>query len=58
MPGVFALSAVWGCRVNLPVGLLIWVMIIPMLRIDFGALGRVKAHWRGDRRNVDINWLD
>jgi len=35
-------------RVNLPVGLLIWVMIIPMLvKIDFGALHQVKNHMRG-----------
>ena len=35
-------------RVNVPVGLLIWVMIIPMLlRIDFRAIHQVSAHWRG-----------
>ena len=35
-------------HVNIPVGLLIWVMIIPMLlKIDFGALHQVKAHRRG-----------
>ena len=44
-------------RVNLPVGLLIWVMIIPMLlRIDFGALHRVAAHWRGIGVTLFINW--
>ena len=32
-------------RVNLPVGVLIWVMIIPMLvKVDFGALHEVKQH--------------
>ena len=32
-------------RVNVPVGLLIWVMIIPMLvKIDFAALHQVGAH--------------
>jgi arsenite transporter len=44
-------------RVNLPVGLLIWVMIIPMLlRIDFGALHQVAAHWRGIGVTLFINW--
>jgi ACR3 family arsenite transporter len=44
-------------RVNLPVGLLIWVMIIPMLlRIDFGALHQVAAHWRGISVTLFINW--
>jgi len=43
--------------VNLPVGFLIWVMIIPMLlKIDFGALGQVKAHWRGIGVTLFINW--
>src|SRR5512135_3713898 len=44
-------------RVNLPVGLLIWVMIIPMLlRIDFGALHEVRRHWRGIGVTLFINW--
>ena len=44
-------------RVNLPVGLLIWVMIIPMLlRVDFGALHQVAAHWRGIGVTLFINW--
>lgn len=44
-------------KVNLPVGLLIWVMIIPMLlRIDFGALGQVRKHWRGIGVTLFINW--
>jgi ACR3 family arsenite transporter len=45
-------------RVNLPVGLLIWVMIIPMLlRIDFGALHQVRAHVRGIGVTLAVNWL-
>jgi len=45
-------------RVNVPVGLLIWVMIIPMLlRIDFGALGQVRAHARGIGVTLFVNWL-
>ncbi|MDD2702312.1 MAG: ACR3 family arsenite efflux transporter [Sideroxydans sp.] len=44
-------------RVNLPVGLLIWVMIVPMLlRIDFGALHQVRRHWRGIGVTLFINW--
>ncbi|WP_323023842.1 ACR3 family arsenite efflux transporter [Castellaniella sp.] len=44
-------------RVNLPVGLLIWVMIIPMLlKVDFGALGQVRRHWRGIGVTLFINW--
>jgi ACR3 family arsenite transporter len=44
-------------RVNVPVGVLIWVMIIPMLlRIDFGALGQVRQHVRGIGVTLFINW--
>src|SRR5687768_15559687 len=45
-------------RVNLPVGILIWVMIIPMLlRIDFAAMGQVRQHWRGIAVTLGVNWL-
>src|SRR6187431_3653194 len=44
-------------KVNLPVGLLIWVMIIPMLlKVDFGALQQVRQHWRGIGVTLFINW--
>jgi ACR3 family arsenite transporter len=44
-------------HVNLPVGLLIWVMIIPMLlRIDFSSLRQVGQHWRGIGITLFINW--
>jgi ACR3 family arsenite transporter len=44
-------------RVNIPVGLLIWVMIIPMLvKIDFGALHQVKDHWKGIGVTLFVNW--
>lgn len=44
-------------QVNLPVGLLIWVMIIPMLmKIDFSALHQVKEHWRGIGITLFVNW--
>jgi ACR3 family arsenite transporter len=51
------LGSLQVARVNLPVGLLIWVMIIPMLlRIDFGALHQVREHWRGIGVTLFINW--
>jgi len=44
-------------KVNIPVGLLIWVMVVPMLlRIDFGALHEVHKHWRGIGVTLFINW--
>jgi ACR3 family arsenite transporter len=44
-------------RVNIAVGLLIWVMIVPMLlKIDFGALSQVKDHWRGIGVTLFVNW--
>ncbi len=44
-------------KVNLPVGILIWVMIIPMLmKIDFGALHEVRAHARGIGVTLFVNW--
>jgi arsenite transporter len=57
-PGLFqAVGRMEIARVNLPVGLLIWVMIIPMLvKIDFGALQQVKGHWRGIGITLFVNW--
>jgi ACR3 family arsenite transporter len=44
-------------KVNLPVGLLIWLMIVPMLlKVDFGALQQVRQHWRGIGVTVFVNW--
>ena len=44
-------------QVNLPVAVLIWLMIIPMLlKVDFGALHQVKEHWRGIGVTLLINW--
>lgn len=52
-----AVAALEFARVNLPVGLLIWVMIIPMLlKIDFAALGQVRAHARGIGVTLFVNW--
>ncbi len=58
MPGLFqSIGRMEVARVNIPVGLLIWVMIIPMLvRIDFGALHQVGRHWRGIGITLFINW--
>jgi len=57
-PGVFqAIGRLEVAQVNLPVGLLIWVMIIPMLmKIDFGALHQVKSHWKGIGVTLFVNW--
>jgi ACR3 family arsenite transporter len=57
-PGLFqAVGRMEIARVNIPVGLLIWVMIIPMLvKIDFGALAQVKGHWRGIGVTLFVNW--
>ncbi|MGE8317370.1 MAG: ACR3 family arsenite efflux transporter [Comamonas sp.] len=57
-PGVFqAIGRLEVAQVNLPVGLLIWVMVIPMLlKVDFGALGQVGQHWRGIGVTLFINW--
>ena len=44
-------------QVNLPVAILIWLMIIPMLlKVDFGAMHQVKEHWRGVGVTLFINW--
>ena len=57
-PGAFqAIGRMEVAQVNLPVGLLIWVMVIPMLlKVDFGALGQVGQHWRGIGVTLFINW--
>ena len=53
-----AIAALEVAQVNLPVGLLIWVMIIPMLiKIDFAALGQVRQHARGIGVTLFINWM-
>ena len=55
---VQALGRMELARVNIPVGLLIWVMIVPMLvRVDFGALHRIREHVRGIGVTLAVNWL-
>jgi len=58
VPGVFqAVGHMEIAQVNLPVGLLIWIMIVPMLlKVDFAALGQVKQHWRGIGVTLFVNW--
>jgi ACR3 family arsenite transporter len=58
MPGLFAaISAMDVAKVNLPVAVLVWLMIIPMLvKIDFSALGQVAKHWRGIGITLAVNW--
>ena len=57
-PSVFkALGRMEIAQVNLPVGVLIWAMIVPMLvKIDFGALHEVRRHARGIGVTLFINW--
>ncbi len=57
-PGVFqAIGSAEVAKVNMPVAVLIWLMIIPMLvKIDFAALSKVKEHWRGIGVTLFINW--
>jgi arsenite transporter len=57
-PAAFhAIGSAEIAKVNLPVALLIWLMIIPMLmKIDFAALAQVKEHWRGIGVTLFINW--
>lgn len=57
-PAVFqSIGALEVAKVNLPVAVLIWLMIIPMLlKIDFAALKEVGQHWRGIGVTLFINW--
>jgi ACR3 family arsenite transporter len=59
MPGLFqAIGALSVAQVNLPVGVLIWVMIIPMLvKVDFGALANIRQHVKGIGVTLFVNWL-
>jgi ACR3 family arsenite transporter len=59
LPGVFqAIGGMEVANVNLPVGVLIWVMIIPMLvKVDFSALHEVRQHVKGIGVTLFVNWL-
>jgi len=58
LPDTFhAIGGLEVAQVNMPVALLIWLMIIPMLlKVDFGALNQVKKHWKGIGVTLFINW--
>jgi ACR3 family arsenite transporter len=57
-PSVFqAIGGAEVAKVNLPVAVLIWLMIIPMLmKVDFGAMRQVGQHWRGIGVTLFVNW--
>jgi arsenite transporter len=59
VPGVFhVIGDATVAQVNLPVALLVWLMIVPMLlKIDPAALREVGQHWRGIASTVGVNWL-
>jgi ACR3 family arsenite transporter len=59
LPGVFQLIGnATVAQVNLPVAMLVWLMIVPMLlKIDPAALREVGQHWRGIASTVGVNWL-
>jgi ACR3 family arsenite transporter len=52
-----AIASLEFARVNLPVGILIWIMIIPMLvKVDFGRLHELRRHARGIGVTLLVNW--
>lgn len=57
-PALFrAIGGAEIAHVNLPVAILIWLMIIPMLlKVDFAAISKVRGHWRGIGVTLFINW--
>ena len=59
LPAPFqALGRMTLAEVNIPVAVLVWLMIVPMLlKVDFGALHRVAEQWRGIAVTIGINWL-
>jgi len=58
LPGLFGvIASAEVAKVNLPVAVLIWLMIVPMLlRVDFASLARVGTYWRGIGVTLFINW--
>ncbi len=58
IPGAFrAIGAMEVARVNLPVAILIWVMVVPMLlKVDFGAMKQLGRHWKGIGVTLFVNW--
>lgn len=58
VPGLFSvIASAEVARVNFVIAVMIWLMIVPMLlKIDFGALGSVRQHWKGVGVTLFINW--
>ncbi|WP_027799355.1 ACR3 family arsenite efflux transporter [Paraburkholderia dilworthii] len=57
-PAFQAIGRMQLAQANIPVGVLIWIMIVPMLvKIDFGAMAQVKGQWRGIGVTLFVNWL-
>ena len=57
LPAFQRIGSLEIAKVNLPVAVLIWLMIIPMLmKVDFGAMRQVGQHWRGIGVTLFINW--
>ena len=47
-----------GSQVNIPIAVLIWLMIFPMmLKIDFGSLGSIAKKPKGLFITLFVNWL-
>lgn len=52
-----AIGRIEIAHINLPVAVLVWLMIIPMLlKIDLKALKGVTQHWRGVGVTLLVNW--
>lgn len=58
LPDIFyVIGSAEVAHVNLPVAVLIWLMIVPMLmKVDFSSIGKVREHWRGIGVTLFINW--
>lgn len=59
VPGVFSgLAALEIAQVNLPVAILIWAMVYPMMiAVDVGSLHRIAEQPRGLVVTLVVNWL-
>jgi ACR3 family arsenite transporter len=57
-PGIFQfVGRIEVAHINLPVAVLVWLMIIPMLiKIDLRQLKGVREHWRGVGVTLFVNW--
>jgi ACR3 family arsenite transporter len=58
LPGLIGVVAhAEVARVNIPVAVLIWMMIVPMLlKVDFASMAKVGSYWRGIGVTLFINW--